>query len=373
MTAYYKNSLENLYHHKQIDEATAMEYISKEQGNTIKDKLPINLYTPNLFVKIGLGVLTYFIIIGSTGLLYLMLSISRFYNLFFVFCGMVSYVFLEIMATKKKHYNSGVDNLLMIASVAFISSGLAVDNHSDTLLSLIVLCLSIWMTIRFADRFAACSAVMALLAFLYFILSSLFFAITPFFLIISAGIIYYFANKKSKLSTNFVYKPLVKIIAIIALLCFYVCGNYFIINEMSDGIQLPTYVSAVFWLWTMIIPILYLVKGIISKDLIFIRSGVLLIAASVITFKYYHTIMPVEQALLIAGIVLTLGSYILIQKLKKAKWGFIYNEANVTANKYENLEGIIIGETFGHQQQTPEPDTKFGGGSFGGSGAGSNY
>ncbi len=373
MIAYNKTSIENLYHHEQIDEATAMEYISKEQGNTIKDRLPINLYTPNLFVKIGLGVLTYFIIISSTGLLYLMLSISRSYNLFFVFCGMVSYVFLEIMATKKKHYNSGVDNVLMIASVAFISSSLAVDNHSNILLSLIVLCLSIWMTIRFADRLAAGSAVIALLAFLYFIFSRSFFAITPFFLIISAGIIYYFANKTRKLSTNFVYKPVVKIIAIIALLSFYACGNYLVINEMSNGIQMPTYVSAVFWLWTMIIPILYLVKGVINKDLIFIRSGVLLIAASVITFKYYYNIMPAEQALFLAGIALTLMSYILIQKLKKARWGYIYNEANLIPNKYEYLEGIIIGEAFGHQQQTPQPDTKFGDGSFGGSGAGSKY
>lgn len=83
--------------------------------------------------------------------------------------------------------------------------------------------------------------------------------------------------------------------------------------------------------------------------------------------------MPAEQALLLAGIVLTLVSYILIQKLKEARWGFVYNEAKTIRNKYENLEGIIIGEAFGHQQQTPQPDTKFGGGSFGGSGAGSNY
>ncbi len=373
MTGYDKISLENLYYHEQLDEATTEGYFSNEQIKELKQKLPIGLYMPNQFVKIGLGVLTLFIIIGSTGILFLLLSISRFYNIFFVFCGIVSYLFLEIMTTRKKHYNSGVDNVLMIASVAFIATGLSINAHSDTLLSLIVLTLSIWMTIRFADCLAACCSVVSLLSFLYFIVGSSTFVFTHFILIAVSGILYYFANKTSKLSTHFVYKPVIQIIAIVSLLSFYICGNYFIISEISNGMQLPTYVSAIFWLWTMLVPILYLFKGLISKDLIFIRSGVLLTAVSILTFKYYHTIMPVEQALLIAGIVLTLGSYILIQKLKKARWGFIYNEANSIANKYENLEGIIIGETFGHQQQTPEADTKFGGGSFGGSGAGSNY
>lgn len=373
MTAYNHISLENLYHHEQLEAARTTGYLTIEQENYFKEKLPIDLYIPNLFIKIGLGVLTYFIILGSTGLLYLLLSINNAFNVFFVFCGIISYVFLEIMTKQKKHYNSGVDNVLMIASVAFIAGGLSIDAHSETLLSLIVLLLSLWMTIRFADCLAAICSVISLLSLLYFSIGSSTFALTPFILIIAAGILYYFANKNNKLSTNFVYKPVLHIIAIVSLLSFYFCGNYFVINEMSNGVLLPIYVSAIFWLWTMLVPILYLIKGFTSKDLIFIRSGFLLTAVSVLTYKYYHTIMPVEQALLIAGIVLTAGSYILVQKLQKAQWGFIYNEANSIANKYENLEGIIIGEAFGHQQQAPEAHTKFGGGSFGGSGAGGNY
>jgi len=78
-------------------------------------------------------------------------------------------------------------------------------------------------------------------------------------------------------------------------------------------------------------------------------------------------------AMTIAGSILLILSYGLINYLKQPKFGFTYAELN-KENKMEKLqiESLIIAETFG-QQTKPTETTKFGGGSFGGGGAGGEF
>jgi hypothetical protein len=125
-------------------------------------------------------------------------------------------------------------------------------------------------------------------------------------------------------------------------------------------------------LWTFAVPLVYLFVGIKRKDILFIRTGGLFIALSIVTFKYYHTIIPIDVALLIAGFILVPLSYILMQFLKNGKYGFVYNAEAVTSSRMEDLEAFALSQ-LAMPPQAPEEGTKFGGGNFGGAGSGSNY
>ena len=101
MTAYNVAKLTNLYIHHQIEEAVEENYLNKQDAETIKQQKPVDVYMPNFFVKIGLGFLTLLIIMATAGLMILFLNInvsSIFFQLFF---GILCYVALEIITSKK--------------------------------------------------------------------------------------------------------------------------------------------------------------------------------------------------------------------------------------------------------------------------------
>lgn len=379
MIAYSTETLTNLYIYQQIQEAAAENYLSKEEAETIQQLKPVNLYTPNFFVKIGLGFLTFFILLSTSGLFMLIFHFDMTASVFQLFFGTLCYVALEFITHTKKHYNSGVDTLLMAATVlCFTLSGMQMlpGLYNDLLMALIVFIASMWMCIRFVDRLAALVSLAAFISLVYHLFemagksSRLF---LPFTFILICGVLYLFFKKKYNQKTNtFYYKPLLQCIYIASLLGFYVSGNIFIVDKLNEGVQMPFVVTILLWCWTMLLPILYVWKGIQTKDPLFIRSGMVFIAVSILTYRYYHPILPAEMAMILAGILLILLSYFFIKYLRNSRGGFIFDNKQNTS-PYQNVEGFIIGQTVGHPSQSVQSDTKFGGGNFGGGGAGSDF
>ena len=107
------------------------------------------------------------------------------------------------------------------------------------------------------------------------------------------------------------------------------------------------------------------------KDIVLIRIGTLLIVGSVLTFKYYFHVMSVEAALIISGAIMIVASYWLMRFLSVARRGFIYRES-ANKSKYEDAEAFILSQVMA-PSAAPQQDTKFGGGSFGGAGSGSDF
>lgn len=77
--------------------------------------------------------------------------------------------------------------------------------------------------------------------------------------------------------------------------------------------------------------------------------------------------------MLLAGIIVCGVSYLLMKYLKQPKGGFKFENLNRRKKDTDNLEGVVIAETFGHRVSSPQQETTFGGGSFGGAGAGDRY
>ena len=129
------------------------------------------------------------------------------------------------------------------------------------------------------------------------------------------------------------------------------------------------------WLFavlTVVLPFVYLFMGIKNKDRILWILGSLGIVASIMTYRYYFAVMPIEWALTLAGLfALSLGVY-LIKYLKTPKNGFVYIAKN---NKSNFIESLVMNQLLQQSAQTgqPENDIKYGGGDFDGGGAGSEF
>lgn len=384
MIAYNKTFLHNEQIQEQSTTAFENNFINNEELQHIKLKYPVQFYTPNIFIRIGLFILTGIVVSFSFSLFSMpfMGSFENAWKGLMLFFALITYAALEFMIQTKKHYKSGVDDALMwyFAGMLFASISFIIDAGSLTNFILAFL-ISFYCLLRFADRVMSAVTFFSFLGILFFVFTDhvgISKAIIPFVLMGASAGVYFLIKTLEKKEQLKNYTSCFTIINIVSLFSFYAAGNYYVVREVnnalfhltSDG-SLPF--GWLFWILTILIPIVYLVRGIQKKDAKFIRIGLVLIAAMILTILYYYPIVPVEVAMTIAGSILLILSYALIKFLKQPKFGFTYAELN-KENNFEKLqiESLVIAETLG-EQTTPTETTRFGGGSFGGGGAGGEF
>ena len=384
MIAYNKTSLHNDRILEQSTTAFENNFISKEELLAIKHKYPVQFYTPNIFIRIGLFILTLIILSFSFSLfsLLFMSSLENAWKGLMLFFAMLTYAALEFMVQTKHHYQSGVDDALLWNFSGLLFAGISLILDAGALTNCVLAFLiSFYCSIRFIDRIMTVVAFLSLLGILFFAFTDhlgISKAIIPFVLMAASAAVYFLIKALEKKESLKNYELCFTIIRIASLLSFYAAGNYYVVREVnnamfhltSDG-SLPF--GWLFWILTFLIPILYIARGIQKKDALFLRVGLLLVAAMIFTIRYYYHKVPNELFISITGFILMIVSYTLIKYLKQPMYGFTYAELN-KQNEFEKLqmESLIIAETLG-QQSTPVETTKFGGGSFGGGGAGGEF
>ena|SRR5882757_3610560 len=171
MIAYNKTSLDNRRIGQQAEEALEAGAISQEQYTNIKTAYPVAFYTPNVFIRIGLFLLTVIIVAFTLGLLALITSSSNedAFAALFIISGLISYAALEFLVYNKRHFRSGVDDALLWLSIGLIVSGMEI---AGDLLSVMALCrivflLALFGALRFADSVLALVAYAALLGIVF--------------------------------------------------------------------------------------------------------------------------------------------------------------------------------------------------------------
>ncbi len=384
MIAYHKTALDNLVIKQQVMEAGAHLLFSSTKEKELMQAYPINLYTPNLFVKIGLGVLTLLIVLAFLGLAALITNVSNPGALLLFCCG-CTYAGLEVMV-KNRHYNSGVDNMLMWSVLMlFCSSAMmifSINQHPEVFGSLFIFIPALFITLRFTDSIAGVISVLSFLGCLFYGLFQVsVFQVNYIFIacIVASVFLYWLLVKLMNTQNSGYYKKVLYIAMITTLFTAYFFGNFYVVSSFYGAN--PAVVSRVataggmgsfYWVLTMLLPLLYLITGIQKKDIVFIRTGMILLIASALTFRYFFDIISVEIALLLGGLLLVTAVYLIVKYLKQNRYGFTFKEVTTPTIDVPNLEGIAVGEVFGKSSQ-PQQGTLFGGGSFGGAGAGSDY
>jgi len=384
MIAYNIQWLHNLQAQEEIETAFHQNCISKDEKEAADKICSTGFYSPNVFVRIGLAILTTVIVAFSIGLFALItLSNGSEQSLggLLIFFGAGCYALLEYMVKSRNNYQSGIDDtLLLLAGILIIGAINLLDNISSVTNALLVLIFSGFTVIRFTDRLMAFFATIALLLFIFFLLSEFgdsAKAIAPFVLMVAAAAIYFAVKKILVTKTSILYKNCYTLIETTALICLYAAGNYFVVREISNtvfdmqlnpGENIPF--AAIFWFFTISIPVFYLMMGIIKKDIILIRVSLLLIAATIFTIRYYHFILPVETVMIVAGASLIIISYFITRMLKETVAGFTaQSHPYQKQTALQNIEALVIAETVSPEQK----ESRFGGGSFGGGGASGEF
>lgn len=385
MIIYNKTWLKNLAIQEDLKKAHHKGDITTEELKNIEEKYPVGFYSPNLFIRIGLFILTCVIFSFGLGLISLFLydHISIDAPAYSIALGLITYGALELFVYHFHHYRSGIDDSLLWIAAGFLLTACILFQERELFplaTSGFIFIIAGYFTLRFADLLMAIVTFLALIAFIFFSIQSRTDDLSPipFIIILSSIGIYFISTRWIKRFIN--YTNCLLVIQIAALFMTYAAGNYFVVrelgNEMSEipleaGESLPF--GWFFWFWTAILPLVYIGLGIKRKDLILLRSGLLLVAIAAFTFRSYYHVMPIEGTLSIVGILLLGISYGVIRYLKTPRHGFTYEEQDEDhlMDKIK-VESLIVSETFSGQQGAPE-QSRMGGGSFGGGGAGSDF
>jgi len=390
MIAYNKIWLANLRLHKQLEKDQKGGFINSDEVNAIKKKYPVGFYTPGLFARVGLFIVTCIVISFADGLIALMAEHLISSAAFPIFLGVASYAVLEFMVNVNHHYKSGVDDALLFISGCLFFFGFMMlfdsfegeSNHIA--LTGFTFLLSLAFAIRFADMLmsAICYAFFFLFIFFcwtrgipYGLLSA------PFVMMAVSAVVYRLSHINRTKATLTNYDNCLIVGSVVSLLVLYGAGNYYVVQTLSDqtnaagtgNTAIPF--GAFFWAWTILVPFVYLAFGIKRKDAVLLRTGLLLIVAAAITFRNYYHILPVDTTLTIVGAVILGIVYAIMRYLKTPKHGFTYAEADdKDLMDHLKVESLIVAETFATAPSAPANDApKFGGGDFGGGGSSDTF
>ncbi len=384
MQAYKQKDLYNRMVQQQASGAFEMQNIDADTYRKILEAHASDLYTPNFFIRIASGLLTAIAVIFSGLLLGLMANASseEFLVPFVLFLCIACYVVLELLIKQKQYYNAGVDNVLMCCSIIFLVSSFFIEDYTgnDIAAASFATIFCLWLCIRFTDGFMALLSFSALYILIILLCSKAGLigeAIAPFALMFISVIVYAVATRSLKNENLLFYHYSCKAVRFLTLISFYISANYFIINEagkamFSSTTSMPQTLSMLYWILSVLIPIVYIVYGLRKRDLLFIRIGFVLLIATILTIHYYHQFLPPEINMLIGGLSLIAISYALTKYLRIPKHGYSFENTYRNKKELMNVEALIIAQVFG-KSNNKQKGFEFGGGSSGGGGATGNY
>jgi hypothetical protein len=377
--SYNETWVNNLHIQYQAAKWKAKNLITAEQEKQVQAQFPEQFYRPGIFVKIGLFCFALVACSFFVGFLSLFIydngSEIGFSTLSLICCACFVFV-LEYLIKVRNLFHSGIDNALLYAAIfaALVPVFLLFEHAPLWVYCLIALAITIPATLRYADLLGP----VVIFGLIFTLLADIMMkfplgkALLPFgIMIVSAGI-YWFVRK----NTDLYYRECRQILEVLSLVTFYLGGNYLVVREanalISDlnvAVAPQIAFAPLFYLFTLAIPLTYIVAGLKKADRILFIVGLLAFAFSVYTYSHYFTTLTVSQGLVLAGTVMIVAAVALIKYLHTPRHGI--SDEQDRERRFANLEAIIAAQQLG---ATPhESGLEFGGGEFGGGGAGEVY
>jgi hypothetical protein len=155
MIAYNHQYLDNRSIQAQASEALAKKIITAEENQHIRASYPYHFYTPNIYIRVGLFLLTVVILLCCLGLFMLGgVSSEKGMGTLLIFFGVVSYAALEFFIYDRKVYRSGLDDALLwtASGLVLIGINLCANHINASMESLIVFLLATAGVLRYADH-----------------------------------------------------------------------------------------------------------------------------------------------------------------------------------------------------------------------------
>ncbi|NUO00280.1 MAG: hypothetical protein HUU01_06650 [Saprospiraceae bacterium] len=385
MIAYNRNWLDALHTKDAAHSWYKNGLLSAERWEALKAQKPAPFYSPNLFIRIGLGIFCMILMYAAMGLLALtgMLDSESRITAFSLFWAVIWIVLLEFWIIRSlRHYGSGLDDMMLYVATITLIGGLYYALPFDS--SPLTYCLIAWPflvagSIRYLDRLMAAAAfgfsLLIVLLTIHDKIPALALYLLPFSGMLFSAMVWLWARKVQKRITLRYWHGLFAVIELLCLPAFYASGNYWVVQQAgADFFNLPQPpIGWFFWSFTFGVPVLYLALGLRLKDRLLLDIGIVAVAVSVFTFRYYHHVLPLAWACTIFGGILFVAAYLSISYLRKKPGAFTY-EQGTEAELLQEIEEQLIEQLIVTPSVKPEaPKETFGGGDFGGGGAGGEY
>ncbi|MBZ4034890.1 hypothetical protein K6T82_08935 [Flavobacterium sp. 17A] len=383
MIAYDKKMLDN---EALIDEADTLYkggFISKDQKKFIEKELPDLKSQSNILVRIGfflLGSLLYSSICGMITLFGINLEDIYLQIGGYIF-AMVGFAGAEVLA-KQNYRNHGLDDAFILGALSCLGVAVAITTEGyETVIAFFVAIGAFFMFVRYLHLLSMlvfCISVTAFLFFGMFEFGDFGKAILPFAAMIFAGVFYFLTKKIMKNLTESYYYNGLLLANGFCLVLFYFSCNYLVVRELSGellgtdvkpGTDIPF--AYFFYAFTFIIPVVYLLQALKTKDRIMLWLSFLAVAFSIYTIRFYYAVLPIEVALTLGGVVLFAIAYFSIKKLKEKESGLTFKPDRINhSDNFLSAEALVVASTFGMK---PEVKTvspmEFGDGGFSGGGS----
>jgi hypothetical protein len=387
-SAYHEQWVYNLHVIKQVKLWLKHGLIKPEQFEAISDSYRTPLFHPNFAIRILLFIATVIATSGISGLIMLLFSDAgeTAISIVCILFGIGAFVILERLFINNKHYKSGVIEGVAYMACGFIIAGVAilVDFDQVLLIQLIALCGFGFAAFRYLDVLLTLAFVITLswtIFYHFYEAEGIFRSLIPFVFIITFSGIDVLVRKLMKRNSLNLWNHNLLVLEVCSLLLVYAGGNYLVVRELTvnlmslllePGQDIPF--AWLFYFFTLTIPLLYLASGIISKNIVLIRVGLVVLGFSVYTFKHYFLPDYTEVFLMVTGGLLILSAIALLRYLKKMKRGFTSDNILSSAWADLNAEAFIISQTMGGiQPEKVEMKETGGGGSTGGGGASASF
>lgn len=387
MIVHDKKMLDNLALIKEANSLLKAGFISKEQNDIIKKELPVFKSQNNILVRLGffvLGSLLYLSICGTVSLLGID-NADFFWEICFYIFAIIGFAGSEFFA-REKYYKYGLDDAFMLGTILNISIaiGISTDGYELVIATFVAL-ISFIIYKRYLYSLGMlifCCSFLAVLFYGLFEFGNIGKTILPFVIMLVSAVFYFFTKKIGQKNSKVYYYKGILIANSFCLISFYLSGNYFVVRELSGmflgneilpGQDVPF--AFLFYGFTFIIPIVYLVWALRTHDRIMLWISFLAIAFSIFSIRFYYSVLPTEVALTLGGFVLFMIAYFSIQKLKNKESGLTFKPDRInTSNTILNAEALIVASTFGAKPEVKtDSPMDFGGGGFSGGGSGGSF
>ena len=384
MIVYNKQLLDNEVLTDEADALYKGGFISKEQKKFIEKELPVLKSQKNILVRIGfflLGCLLFGSICGAISLFGLSAE-----NTFFKICcyifAVVGFAGVELLANQGYH-NHGLDDAFILNALLCLGAAIGITTEGyEMVIAFFVAVGALFIFLRYLhviSMLVFCLSATAFLFFGMFEFGDVGKAILPFTAMIFAGVFYFLTKKMmNRLNERYYYNGLL-LANSFCLVLFYLSCNYLVVRELSaellgtevkPGIDIPF--AFFFYAFTFIVPVLYLVHALKTKDRLMLWISFLAIGFSIYTIRFYHSVLPIEVALTLGGIVLFGIAYFSIRNLKEKESGLTFKPDRINhSDSLLNAEALVVASTFGMKPEVkPQASPmEFGGGGFSGGGS----
>ncbi|OXB08448.1 hypothetical protein B0A81_09020 [Flavobacterium plurextorum] len=387
MILHDKNLLNNL---ALVEEAETLEsggFISKEQKKIIKNVLPAFRSQSNILVRLGfflLGSFLYSSICGAISLIGLSGEDFYFKICCYLFAG-VGIAGAELLGNQN-YYRHGLDDAFILGIPLNIGFAVAISTEGQEISIAVFVAIASYLTYRRylhpLSMLVFCFASTAVLFYGMFEIGDIGKTILPFVtMLVSAG--FYFLTKgKIKNLTEVYFRDGLTLANSFCLILFYLSCNYLVVRELSfellgvdvlPGQDIPF--AFFFYAFTFIVPIVYLVQALRTRDRIMLWISFAAIGFSIFTIRFYYSVLPIEVALTLGGLVMFAIAYLSIQKLKNKEEGLTFKPDRINnSNAILNAEALIVASTFGMKPEVKtDSPMDFGGGGFSGGGSGESF